>query len=38
VLSLPATFVILLGGINLPVLGITWSFAPTGREQPVGRV
>ncbi len=28
VLSLPATFVILLGGVNLPTLGVTWSFAP----------
>jgi general L-amino acid transport system permease protein len=28
VLSLPATFVILLGGVNLPARGITWSFAP----------
>ncbi|HHY55669.1 MAG TPA: amino acid ABC transporter permease [Chloroflexi bacterium] len=28
VLSLPATFVILLGGVNLPTLGVTWNFAP----------
>jgi len=28
VLSLPATFVILLGGINLPRLGVTSNFAP----------
>jgi general L-amino acid transport system permease protein len=28
VLSLPATFIILLGGVNLPARGITWSFAP----------
>ena len=28
VLSLPATFVILLGGVNLPARGLTWSFAP----------
>jgi len=28
VLSLPVTFILLTGGINLPSLGITWSFAP----------
>lgn len=28
VLSLPATFAILMGGINLPTLGATWNFAP----------
>lgn len=28
VLSLPATFAILLGGISLPGLGVTWNFAP----------
>jgi len=28
VLSLPATFVLLLGGIYLPALDIAWSFAP----------
>lgn len=28
VLSLPATFVLLMGGINLPTLGIRWQFAP----------
>lgn len=28
VLSLPATFVILVGGVNLPTLGVTWNFAP----------
>src|SRR5690606_37721401 len=27
-LSLPVTFILLTGGINLPSLGITWSFAP----------
>lgn len=28
VLSLPATFAILLGGISLPGLGVTWNLAP----------
>ena len=28
ILSLPVTFILLTGGINLPSLGITWSFAP----------
>ena len=28
ILSLPVTFILLTGGINLPSLGITWNFAP----------
>jgi general L-amino acid transport system permease protein len=29
ILSVPATFVLLSGGLTLPVLGEVWSFAPT---------
>lgn len=28
VLSMPATFILLAGGLNLPALGVRWQFAP----------